>query len=847
MFKVSLRSLLSHKLRLVLTAISIILGVTFVSGTLVLTDTIRNTFEGVLSNVDKGVAVQVKGPAPATAAGRLSGASLPLPESVLAQVRKVSGVADAVGTVERSGVSLLSNGQVVGGTDQRTLLGLNWVSDPQLTTFELTSGTAPRAADDVVINARTATDGHLVVGQQIQVSFEASAAQTFVISGIATFGGQNSIASEGFALFTLPTAESLLEANSTFDVIDVSAQSGVTDLQLRDRVAAALSGSSVQVQTGAQAASQTEQNAVTEINLFIGTPLLVFAFIAVFVGSFLIANTFSILVAQRTQELALLRALGATRGQVFTEVITEATLTGIFASVVGFLVGIVVADGLIHIFSSSAKLSVQLNALIVSLLVGTIITVIAAVAPARRATRIAPVAALRQAEPEIQGLPRTRIGAGLVLFLGGTAGLLQSLFTASAAAGPNLEVLGLSVLAIFLGTALLAPILVRPVATVLGWPARLRGAPGRLAGENARRNPRRTALTSAALMIGLALVTAVAVITASLEASINQSIDGTVRAQLVVLDEGSGGFSPEVATTLRQDPKLADISEIRGTDVLVGDIATGVTGFDTGNIGRVLTFSMTAGSAASIATTTNTTIVDSTEAASENIHVGGTVTMTFANGDKVNMSVGGIYTPDALISGFLVSLDTLNPHLTTARDADIALNPAPGVSLPTAQASLLNDLRAYPQLSGLTRTQYKNLISAGLNTFLNLIYVLLGLAIFIAVVGIVNTLALSVLERTRELGLLRAVGMTRGQTREMVAWESVIIALLGAVLGLAVGSGLGIALVSALHSDGISQTAVPGNNLILYAVAAGLFGIVAAIFPAIRASRVDILRAVTTE
>ena len=308
-----------------------------------------------------------------------------------------------------------------------------------------------------------------------------------------------------------------------------------------------------------------------------------------------------------------------------------------------------------------------------------------------------------------------------------------------------------------------------------------------------------------------------------------------------MLDEGSGGFSPEVATTLRQDPKLADISEIRGTDVLVGDIATGVTGFDTGNIGRVLTFSMTAGSAASIATTTNTTIVDSTEAASENIHVGGTVTMTFANGDKVNMSVGGIYTPDALISGFLVSLDTLNPHLTTARDADIALNPAPGVSLPTAQASLLNDLRAYPQLSGLTRTQYKNLISAGLNTFLNLIYVLLGLAIFIAVVGIVNTLALSVLERTR------AVGMTRGQTREMVAWESVIIALLGAVLGLAVGSGLGIALVSALHSDGISQTAVPGNNLILYAVAAGLFGIVAAIFPAIRASRVDILRAVTTE
>jgi putative ABC transport system permease protein len=845
-FKVSLRSLLSHKLRLVLTALAIILGVTFVAGTLVLTDTIRNTFEGVLSNVDKGVAVQVKGAPPATGSGVLGNQALPMPASVLARVRQVAGVADAAGVVERSGVSLLSDGRVVGTGARAAMLGVNWVSDRQLSSFELTSGTAPTAPDDVVINARTATNGHLAVGQEVQVSFEASAAQTFRITGIATFAGQSSIATEGFALFTLPTAESLLEANDTYDTIDVSAQSGVTDLQLRDRIASALSGTAVQVQTGAQAASEVEQNAVTEINEFIGTPLLVFALIAVFVGSFLIANTFSILVAQRTQELALLRALGATRGQVFTEVITEAALTGVVASLAGFLLGILVAAALLHVVGSSAKLSVQLTALIVSLLVGTIITVIAAALPARRATHVAPVAALSQAQPEIQGLPRTRIAAGLLLFLGGVAALLDSLFTASATSGPNLEVLGLSVLAIFLGTALLAPILVRPVAYVLGWPARFRGAPGRLAGENARRNPRRTALTAAALMIGLALVTAVAVITDSVEASINQAIDGTVRAQLVVIEEGGGGFSPQVASTLRNDPRLADVSEIRGSDVLVGDIGTGVIGLDTSNVSRIFSFSMTAGSAGSIATT-DTTIVDSTEAASESIHTGSVVTMTFPNGDRVKMRVGGIYTLDALISGFLVSLSTLNPHVTTVRDSDVALNAAPGVSVSAAQASLLNDLRAYPQLSGLTKAQYKNLISAGLNAFLNLIYVLLGLAIIIAVVGIVNTLALSVLERTRELGLLRALGMTRGQTREMVAWESVIIALLGAVLGLAVGSGLGIALVSALHSDGISQTAVPGNNLILYAVAAGLFGIVASIFPAIRASRVDILRAVTTE
>ncbi len=257
---------------------------------------------------------------------------------------------------------------------------------------------------------------------------------------------------------------------------------------------------------------------------------------------------------------------------------------------------------------SSAKLSVQPDALITSVLVGTIITVIAAALPARRATRIAPVAALREAQPEFQGLPRVRIACGLLLFLGGTAGLLQSLFTATATSGPNLSVLGLSVLGIFLGTALLAPILVRPVATVLGWPARFRGAPGRLAGENARRNPRRTALTSAALMIGLALVTAVAVITDSVEASINQALDGTVKAQLVVIAEGSGAFSPEVASTLRADPRLTDVSEIRGSDVLVGDIETNVIGLDTSNVSRIFSFSMTQGSAASIATG-DTTIV----------------------------------------------------------------------------------------------------------------------------------------------------------------------------------------------------------------------------------------------
>jgi putative ABC transport system permease protein len=396
--------------------------------------------------------------------------------------------------------------------------------------------------------------------------------------------------------------------------------------------------------------------------------------------------------------------------------------------------------------------------------------------------------------------------------------------------------------------AMVAPVLVRPVAVVLGWPARrLRGATGRLAGENARRNPRRTALTASALMIGLALVTAVAVLTESVQASVDAAIDGSVEAQLVVLDQRGGGtFDPAVAGTLRSDPKLSDVSEIRGSDVEVGNVSTQLLGFDPNNMASVISLQMTAGGAATIAAV-NTTVVDSTTAAADSLQVGSPVTMSFPRGDRVTMTVGGIYTPDALFTGFVVSLATLEPHVLNQLDAAILFNPAPGVSLGSAQAAALQDLKAYPVLTAMTKDQYKNLVSQGLSFFLDLIYVLLSLAIIIAVVGVVNTLALSVLERTREIGLLRALGMTRNQTREMVGWESVIISLLGALLGLGVGAGMGIALVTSLHADGISQTAVPVGNMIVYTVIAGVFGILAAIFPAFRASRVDVLRAVQAE
>ncbi len=835
MFTTSLHNLLSHKLRLALTTLAIVLGVTFVAGTLVLTSTISGYSTSLIGGLDKGVAVEVQG------------SVNPLPTSVLARVQAVPGVADAVGELNRSGIALLKNGVVIGGSLEPGALGGNWISDRGLSPYRLTDGSAPIAANDVVIDAESAAVAHLTVGDVVQVAFTASAAQTFRISGIATYGTETSEGGNAFALFTLPTAEQLLQAGNTYDAIAVSAQPSVSDLQLRDRVASSLAGSAVQVQTGAAATAQTQQTAATTINQSLGTPLLVFAFISVFVGMFLIVNTFSILVAQRTRELALLRALGATRGQVFIQVITEAALTGFLASLVGFVLGVVVADVLLHLVASAVPLTIPISALITSVLVGTVVTVIAAALPARRATRVAPVAALREAQPEMQSVSRIRVIAGLVLLVGGLVTLVLSLLGASSTTSPNLEVLGLSVLVVFLAMALLAPVVVRPVAGLLGFPARLRGAPGRLAGENAQCNPRRTAMTAAALMVGLALVTGVAVITDSLKASVDQAIDGNIRAQLVVFDEGGGSnFTGQVATTLRSDPSLADVAEIQGSSVQVGDISTNVDGIAPSSIGPDLVFPMTSGRSASLAAS-QTGLVDATTAATLSLHVGSTVTLVYPNGDAAPIRVGGIYTPDAVLSGFYVSAATFAPHVTPLLDSVVLANPAAGIALAAADTSLLHDLDGYPVLTGYTAGQYLAYESGQLNTFLNLIYVLLGLAIVIAVVGIVNTLALSVLERTRELGLLRAVGMTRGQVREMVAWESVIIALLGAVLGLCVGAGLGIAITSSLHAEGITATAVPGGNLLLYAAAAACFGLIAAIFPAFRASRVDVLRAVTTE
>jgi putative ABC transport system permease protein len=842
---ISLRSLLSHKLRLALTTIAVILGVSFVAGTFVLTDTINATFTSIFATANEGVAVTVHGHKIAGSSGGIGGgANHPIPTSLLATVRAVPGVKDAVGDIFREGATLIGhNGKPIGGNGPPTF-GANWITDSDISPYHLRSGTPPEQPDDVVIDAGTAAKNDLSVGESLPIVFQGGVEEHFNISGIAGYGSSDNLAGATIALFTQTTAERVLEGDNKYDSILVSAQSGVTDVQLRERIAAALPGYA-EAETGQQAAAAAEQSTESTISTFIGTPLLVFAFISLFVGSFLIINTFNILVAQRTRELALLRALGATRAQVMTSVLVEAAVTGLIASLLGFGVGILIAKALLSLFGSTATSGVTLlpRTVIVAVLVGTIVTVIAATLPARRATRIAPVAALSESLPETQDLPRRRIAIGLAIFVIGCAALVAGLFTSSSA---TLQLIGVGFLGVFLGVSLLAPLLVIPVATVLGWPVRrLRGAAGLLAGENARRNPRRTALTAAALMIGLALVTCVAVLTDSVRVSTNNAIEGTLRADFIVFTQGPD-FSTEAAAALARDPKLTDVTEVRVTPVLIRGSSESISAIDPSELGSVLTLSMVSGNALVIGTT-NTAIVDSTEASASNVHLGQLVTFNFPQGATVRIRIGGIYTANALVSGYIVSLATMQPNVPTARDDVVLANAAPGVSAGQAEASLQHDVQAFPLLMAMSRSEYRTFVGAGLDSFLNLITTLLAFAIIIAVLGIANTLALSVLERTREIGVLRALGMTRSQTRSMVRWESVIISLLGAVLGLAVGLGLGVVVAGSLHDLGITNVAIPGGNLILYAFAAGLFGVLAAIIPTIRAARVDILRAIATE
>lgn len=850
MVKATWRGLLAHKLRLFLATVAIVLGVSFVTGTLVLGDTINHTFDQLFQNTTAGIDVQVR----AVSTGKnQNGQEIhpPIPASLIAQVRSVGGVKEAFGDLFRSAVIIGANGKVIisGGAPTLSLL---YNPYPDMSSFRLRSGGAPHGPDQVVIDQHTATTQKWKVGDSVRVVLPRGAPQTFTIAGTTGFGNQDTLVGATVVAFDPKDGPAILGADDEVDAISVKAQSGVTASDLKARVAAALPHG-VEAVTGQTVAQEQSDSVKTGIG-FLTTFLLVFAFISVFVGSFIILNTFSILVAQRTRELALMRCLGATRGQVMGMVLSESAITGLVASAIGIVVGLGIAKGLEALLSSvgldlsGSTLQLQARTVLVGLLVGTLVTVVASTFPARRATRVAPVEALREATPQVSVVSVGRIATGATLIALGVASIIVALFVISS---NQLTLAGAGALLSVVGVAVLAPMVVVPVMSVIGAPVRrLRGVPGKLARENAMRQPRRTAATASALMIGVAVVSCFTVVAASLTDSINRIVDRTVTADYILSPQNQGagdvGLSPEITRRLGADPRVALASPIGGGVFHYGSESDQAESIEPSHILQVADVTVQRGKPMSQLSDTEVAI---SEDAAKNHHldVGSVVPMQFARAGVHQQQVALVYARNPLLGDYLVTRSLWDSANVSSNAFVILVKGASGVAQETLRSAVASDVSAFPNIKIENNAEYKKSQAQGIDVLLNLLTTLVVLAIVIALLGVVNTMALAIVERVRELGLVRALGMTRGQTRSMVRWETVLITVFGALLGCVVGTCFGIALVRAFASQGVDVLNVALGRQVSYLLVAFLAGMGAAIWPARRAARVDMLQAITTE
>lgn len=837
-WRLATRNLRTSPLRLVLVSLAIVLGVGFVAGAFVLGDTISKAFDGVFAKINQGVAVRVQGVASVSDADRQ-----PVPASLLPAIQGVDGVAAAAGAVGGTATIVGSNGKPVGLSGPPTL-GFGWVTNPQLNTLTLVSGRAPTGARDVVIDVHSASSGKFHLGQAVRIITPAGSDE-YTLVGLVKFGSTDNLLGATLTGFAMPTAQRVFGLVGKYSTIGVAGKEGVLDATLARRVQQVLP-SGYEAITGAVASQQ----ATDQFNAIIGIlrdVLLVFAGISLFVGAFIIFNSFSITIAQRTRQVGLLRAVGASRSSIIREVVLEALLIGVAASVVGVLFGIVVALGLEKLFDAfgaslpSAPLQVQPRTVIVALSVGILVTLVAALRPAIHASRIPPIAALRDATHETTHSLRRLVIAVAVTGLG-VALVLLGLFSG---VGNPYVLLGLGALLLFVGAALLTEQIARPLARIIGAPLVWIGRnPARLGRGNAMRNPARTAQTATALTIGVALVAAASIFASSLYATFAGTLDQRLRAQVIVQSGSQQPFTSAAATTLDGVPELSGVSAWR-----VGQFrdaqrdVQSVSGIDPATITDVYNAGLEQGAFTALAAP-GTIAVQKDYATTNHLTVGATMPAFFAKTGIVPLRVAAIFS-DSTFGQFFISLDEYQRNFTTQEDTIILARAADGVSADQAKAAVVSALAPYPNLSVYTKAQYKDQVNKQINQLLYLVYTLLGLAVIIAIFGIVNTLALSIFERTREIGLLRAVGMSRRATRAMIRWEAIIVALIGGVVGLVLGAFIGIVIVQRVSL--LTTLSVPWTSLVVFLVLAAVAGVVAAIFPARRAARLNVLDAIQAD
>lgn len=874
MFKLTVRGLRSHLLRLGATALAVVLGVSFMVGTTVLGDTVKAGFDEAFADVNLGVDAVVRSdreiPTP------FGAERVRIDATVVQQLSGEPNVAAVAGQVRRPIRLIDTAGEPIGNPNAGPpTFGLNWSEVPDLNNWDLVAGAAPTPGT-LVLDRRTATDANILVGDSIGVDI-ASGTRQFTVSGIATFGEIDNFAGAPAALLSTAEAQELLAEPGTFDWITVAGANGIDQTEL----VAGLSGSlpeGTEAITGEAFSDESAGPFRDFINQFT-TFITAFGVIALFVGGFIIFNTFAVLVAQRMRELALLRAVGASRGQVLGSVLGEAALVGVVASAIGAVAGVALAAGLRQLLDALGlelpprPLALESAAFILPVTLGIVITVLSALLPALRASRVAPVEAMGAAAIDTSARSTPRLVVGAIAAVG--AGVMVAIGW-SAEPTRALQLIGAGLVATFVAVTALGPLYLRPLAGLIGAPLRaITGITGQLATENARRNPARTSSTTAALTIGIGLVTVIAIAAASASASVASATQRSFTSDLIVTPDSFLGLSPQVAedidaldevdvaTGLRfafagvdqpsigpqGDPVVPDggdptlgLGDLRGATVL---------GIQPDRIDGLVDFEVTSGSLDDL--TGATVAVSADEASKLGVGVGDQVTLSFqATGDQ-SFTVVAVYGESPLLrgGGFITSHETFDANVPPANrvDQQVLIEFAPGVDPSEGRRAVEQVVAAYPtaevaDLADLTASR-----AAQVDQSVALLYALLALSLFIALIGVVNTLLLAVYERTREIGLLRAVGTKARQIAAMIVQEAMVIAIVGTALGLAIGLGFGVALFGVLTraEPTFSVLSIPVDNLVVIVIMGTVAGVMAGLYPAWRASRLVVLDAIGTE
>ena len=850
MFKLTLNSLLARKIRLALTTFAVVLGVSFVSGSFILADSLRAVFDKIAIEIAGPDWLQVRG----VETIEDDPFSRPtVPQAVVDQIRSTEGVYGADGVIQ--GFPRISVGEnLIKPLGGAPTLAFNFSEEhAELSSFEAVEGSAP-GDGEAMVDIDTAAKYGISVGDTITIR-SLQPEEDFTVSGITRWGQDNG-GGAVFVLIDTPTAQRLFNYPDSYLAVTVAAMPGVDENELANKLTNQLP-SGFEAVTSEVVANEFSDQFDIFITIF-QNALLVFAAVALIVSAFIINNTFAIVLGQRIRELGLLRAVGATGRQIRSSVLIEALLIGVVASLVGVFAGMGIAWSIKALIAQVGEgsglpdgpLIIATRTWIAAAIVGIGVTLLAAISPARRASRIPPIAALRDDLSLWSGNNRRRTVVGLLF---GVGGLLATTFgtTSNAGASKQLALLAAGALLLFVSISLLSTLIARPAARLLGWPmTRFARASGNLARENASRNPRRTASTASALMVGLALVGMVLVVGTSFKRTFSSALDSSLGADFFIDTEGrnSWGFSPQLVEDIKEIDGVAIAVGFRGgpgtAQMSVAGASKDVIGTQEEGLGRVLDISLIEGTYSGLSD--GGVLVHEDPAEDLALAVGDVVSATFPVAGTKDLRVVGIFDDGSILGNWVIDMSTYESGFDPARQSDLfaAIELEKGVEVQSIRSQLDAVAVNYPEAILQDRTEYQQSIEARIDTLLMTVNALVGFAVIIAVLGIVNTLMLSVFERTREIGLLRAVGMTRRQTRRMIRWEAVIIAVFGGVLGILVGTLLGFIAVQAMPDSFITDFGIPVGNFVIILVMCIIAGVLAAILPARRAARLNILDAI---